>query len=224
LTLFPLAVRAERERRWKIAAQHLSKLVAGRPSNAALVRRLAWARASEGNWAAAIKENRRAIRLVENDLNAYYFLAIAQLAADDMTGYQKTRNEILKRWVKPRRRAAAARVVYASIYGRDATAKEEKLLLTLAKRSGQNRLLAAIYVRTKKYDQAIELLKKERRAWDRMFLTLAYIRSNKKKEAQQTFKEVQAFLKNKKDSDWVDWHERAEVYAMVREAAKLLKP
>ena len=225
LFYLPMAARAERAKDWGRAARHLSKVVGQRPTDKKLIQRFTTALCQQGKWKAAIKQQDLALKLDPTNLDAMYYKAIAQLADKNLDGYHKTRTEILKKFQKLRYNRSAGRVVYSCIHGNDLVDKGvQKQLMDFAVRSRQQRLIAAIHLRSKNNKEAIKILEqgKSKHLWDRLLLALAYARDGQEAPAAKLLKNAQPELTARKDDDWPSWHEREEVKSLEREVKAML--
>jgi tetratricopeptide (TPR) repeat protein len=190
-------------------------------------RSLATLYATGGDWQRAAKAFADAEAQDPADPYAYYYLAVAQLAADDTVGYRSVCEEMLSRFANTTNPCVAERIGYAcvaapqAVQDMPALINAAKLGATLA--NGNNRLVGAALYRAGKLQDALEQFEASGRkgfqfnAWDCAFLTMIQHRQGNTAEATRHLDQA------RQKSDIAEgWWEKVEIDHLVVEAESLL--
>jgi tetratricopeptide (TPR) repeat protein len=190
-------------------------------------RSLATLHATGGDWQAAAKAFASAKEQDPGDPYAYYYLAVAHLAAGDTVGYHSVCEEMLGRFAKTTNPYVAERIGYACVPAPQAV-QDMPQLVTAAKlgatlSNGNSRLVGAALYRTGKFQDALAQFEATGRngfqfnAWDGAFLAMIQYRLGNTAEATRRLDQA------RQKSDVAEgWWEKVEVDHLIREADNLI--
>ncbi len=183
--------------------------------------------ANRGDWQGAVKAFASAKEQDPSDPNAYYYLAVAHLAADDSVGYRSVCEEMLGRFANTKKPYVAERIRYACVPAQQAV-RDMRALIRVAKlgatlSNGNDRLVGAAMYRAGKFQDALEQFEASGRkgfqfnAWDCAFLAMIQHRLGNTAEATRRLDQT------RQKSDMAEgWWEKVEVDHLIREADNLL--
>jgi WD40 repeat protein/tetratricopeptide (TPR) repeat protein len=192
-------------------------------------------------WREAEQAFNTAILHEPDNVNLWYYLAIARLGGGNKIGYQETCQAMLRRFGAAESAGVGVMVLYAlaPLSGGVDTDQLLRLGKIAAANAGYNeRVLGAAYYRAGRYADAIQSFSTAQRhgqpkAWDMLFRAMAHQQLKQSADARAWLSRAQAWIDKAEqveaiptewsETRWAHWKERVEVMALRDEAERLTK-
>jgi predicted Zn-dependent protease len=224
------AAAAEAAGEWAAALPHLDALLAANSAQARLRERRGIAHAELGQWEQAALDFRHASEQQPDNASLWSFQAVAQLAAGDTSGYQRSCATMLDRFSRSENPFDAYGAVSPCVAAPDAVTDAAQLVALAERvRVGRTGLVGAALYRAGRLEEAVQRLTEPGAAqqsvgpvgW--LFLAMAHARLGHAAEARQWLATAAARIEERLQGG-SSWQVRVLLQHLRREAEALVSP